>query len=124
MYASVKAPLEIKAPVGQDYFVRIENYSLSPTAFYPGQPVMEAYIRGGTSLKIMDVPRGIHTLKYATGKTWHGPVLRFGKDTAYLKAYNDLDFSKPRDEKYVYTIELTEKPGGTLHTSSLSAGDF
>lgn len=123
-YASVKAPMEIKAPVGQDYFVRLENHSLSPTAFYSGQPVMEAYIRGGTSLKIMDVPRGIHTLKYATGKTWRGPMMRFGKDTTYLKAYNDMDFSKPRNEKYVYTIELTEEPGGTLHTSSLSARDF
>lgn len=111
-----KAPLEIRTPPGDDYFIRLVPLN-SKT------PVMEAYIRGGSSLKV-DVPLGTYTLKYATGGTWHGPALLFGKDTAYSKADADLEFRETREGYSGYTVELIKQRHGNLHTSSLSPRDF
>ena len=116
VFKNSKAPLEIRTPAGEDYFIRLVPLN-SKT------PVMEAYIRGGSSLRV-NVPLGTYTLKYATGDTWYGPALLFGKDTLYSKADADLDFRETREGYSGYTVELIKQRHGNLHTSSLSAGDF
>lgn len=116
VFKNPKAPLEIRTPAGEDYFIRLVPLN-SKT------PVMEAYIRGGSSLRV-NVPLGTYTLKYATGDTWHGPALLFGKDTVYSKADADLDFRETREGYSGYTVELIKQRHGNLHTSSLSPGDF
>lgn len=116
VFKNPKAPLEIRTPAGEDYFVRLVPLT-SKT------PVMEAYIRGGSSLRV-NVPLGTYTLKYATGDTWHGPALLFGKGTLYSKADADLDFRETREGYSGYTVELIKQRHGNLHTSSLSARDF
>lgn len=79
------APLEIKVSQGNNYLIKVEDA-------YTHAPLASFFIRSGETLNTK-VPLGDYIIKYAYGKEWYGIDSLFGKETAYAKADDILNFS-------------------------------
>ncbi|NDP46866.1 MAG: hypothetical protein GZ085_00475 [Sulfuriferula multivorans] len=101
---------------GYNYFVKVAH---------PGttQSVSEFFIRSGESV-VTQVPLGTYELKYASGKTWYGPVHMFGPETSYSKADTQFDFVDNGYQVSGYTVELYTQANGNLRMSGISANQF
>lgn len=111
------APLRIMTRNdGYHYLVKITS---------PGstEPISEFFIRGGESVETQ-VPLGTYELKYASGKTWFGPVHLFGPETRYSKAESLFEFVDNGDHISGYTVELYTQTNGNLRTAGIPASQF
>ena len=107
------SPFQVKTPTysSDDYFIKLVNTSSGNS--------VGIYVRGGDSTEV-SVPDGTYSVRYATGKKWHGTRLLFGLDAHFSKANQTFTFSNGHG----YTLTLQKIVNGNLHTSSMPAQDF
>jgi hypothetical protein len=88
-----------------------------------GSAVATIFLRGGESCE-RDLPLGSYQVRYATGTEWHGDELLFGHDTQYFQADKTFAFARIGDQLQGYTLELTARINGNLHTTKVSAKEW
>lgn len=110
------APLEIKAPYGADYYIKLVHA-------LTGRTHLVGFVRGGSTVEFL-MPVGEYEMKYAVGTEWYGEKHLFGPMTAYARADAPLNFTKAQDGYEGYTIELWEREGGNLETQEIAASSF
>lgn len=110
------APLEIKAPYGTSYYVKLVHAETGSTH-------MIGFVGGGSTLEVL-MPLGEYEMKYAVGATWYGEQYLFGPNTAYARADAPFYFTKEHDGYSGYTVELYMQPGGNLETQPILASAF
>lgn len=110
------APLKIVTASGADYYVKLEDTRSSHTA-------MTIFVRGGFSVEVK-VPLGTYKMKYASGSTWCGEDLLFGKSTRYSEAQSVFNFADEGNQISGYTVQLIMQRDGNLSTKSIPASSF
>jgi hypothetical protein len=111
------APFEIKTRSGSGhYFVKLVSMSTK-------KDVLKVFVRDGRSVEVK-VPLGSYELKYAVGKTWHGPELLFGPDTICSKADKILAFKKKGNRVLGHSVELYLQLDGNLPTEQIPRSEF
>jgi len=110
------APLKIETQGSTThYYIRLVRAGHST-------PTVELFIRGGETIDIK-VPLGTYELKYAAGADWYGTKDHFGPDTSYATA-GEVEFDRTATAYRGRRLSLYRRPGGNLHTQSISKGDF
>jgi hypothetical protein len=102
-------PLQIKSPVGRDYVVTLTDVST-------GQPVLAAYIEGGTFFKVL-VPPGTFRLGFVAGTVWQGEEDLFGPGdkTQHFTLHDPLVFqTRGFGTKAGHIITLQEPASGQM----------
>jgi len=112
----LRAPLDIIAEPGANYFVKLVA---------PGSrtPVLTAFIRDGEKLSIK-APLGTYYLHIASGKEWYGLKYLFGPETSLSEAEQDFSFEDTGTGYAGYTVELTPRLNGNLHVQNVAAADW
>ena len=112
----LKAPLDIVAEPGANYFVKLVS---------PGSrtPVLTAFIRDGQKLSIK-APLGTYNLHIASGKYWYGPKYLFGPETLLSAAEQNFSFEETSAGYEGYTLELTPQINGNLHVRDVDASQW
>ncbi|HET6914318.1 MAG TPA: J domain-containing protein [Rhodanobacteraceae bacterium] len=112
-YKKLKAPLDIVAEPGANYFVKLVA---------PGSrtPVLTAFIRDGEKLSVK-APLGTYDLHIASGKEWYGLKYLFGPETSLSEAEQDFSFEDTGSGYAGYTVELTPRLNGNLHVRNVDA---
>jgi hypothetical protein len=115
-HKKLKAPLDIVAEPGANYFVKLVA---------PGSrtPVLTAFIRDGEKLSIK-VPLGTYDLHIASGKEWYGIKYLFGPETSLSEAEQDFSFEDTGSSYAGYTVELTPQLNGNLRVQNVDAADW
>lgn len=116
LHSSGVAPLEIKTSYGQNFYIKVVDWSTKQT-------VLTAFIRGGAPFETK-LPVGSYEIRYASGQSWYGSVLDFGPNASYSRCDDRFDFASTYDGYTGYTIELILQRNGNLVTDPLSADDF
>jgi hypothetical protein len=100
-------PLQVKTPVGQDYFLKlIDNET--------GKDALAAYIVGGAFFKVL-VPPGTYVLRFAVGQVWQGEDRLFGPDesTRTFDLPDALTFGvRDYGTKSGHIVNIDERPFG------------
>lgn len=110
------APLEIRAPAGSHYLVKLVSATSK-------EEVMTIFVLGGTTVTTK-VPVGKYAIKYASGEHWHGYQQYFGVETAFAKADELFDFERKENGYSGYTVTLYKVKNGNLQTSKIAASEF
>jgi hypothetical protein len=88
---------------------------------YTSRSVLTVFVRAGQDVEIR-VPLGTYVVKYAAGEKWYGYQDRFGPNTAYSKADQNLEFARRGNQITGYSITLYAVSGGNLSTTGIAAG--
>lgn len=110
------APLEIKAPYGSNYYIKMVHA-------LTGRTHLVGFVRGGSTVEFL-MPVGEYEMKYAVGTEWYGERYLFGPTTAYARADAPFNFTQGPDGYDGYTVELLEREGGNLETQDIPASAF
>lgn len=110
------APLEVKAPKGSNYLVKLTNANTN-------EDLMTIFVLGGSTVNV-HVPLGAYIIKYATGERWYGYDLYFGRETLYAKADRLFNFSRQSNGYSGYTVTLYRVKDGNLKTTSIGKSEF
>ncbi len=110
------APLEIKAPYGAHYYIKMVHA-------LTGRTHLVGFVRGGSTVEFL-MPVGEYEMKYAVGTEWYGERHLFGPTTAYARADAPFNFTERPDGYDGYTVELRERVGGNLETPEIPASAF
>lgn len=106
-------PLQVKTPVGQNYFLKLIDDET-------GEDALAAYIPGGDFFKVL-VPPGVFRLRLAAGDVWQGEERLFGpgKNTHVFDLEKPLTFKiRSLSIKAGHMVNVSEtEPGQTMQAA-------
>ena len=85
--------------------------------------LMSIFIRAGDSVEVA-VPPGTYVVKVASGNTWYGEPIWFGRDTSYGKLDSIFTFSIEGGNLRGHELTLKLLKDGNLTQTKISANDF
>jgi len=109
-------PLKISAPVGANYFVKLDDWNTGETRYM-------LFVRGGETAEV-GVPAGTYRIKFAAGDTWYGEEIRFGPKTSYSVIDKPTTFSIVDRQLLGHELSLTLTRDGNLRRQNISAAQF
>lgn len=109
------APLEVRTAPGSNYFLKVRNWT-------DHEDVLTAFIRGGEKFET-DMPLGKYEVCYSVGTQWYGPILDFGRFTAF-RCESSFEFTADATGYDGHTIELIFQRNGNLETGPMAGEDF
>lgn len=74
------------------------------------------YLASGGSTFTIHAPIGVYTLMYASGSTWYGENLLFGRETAYSAGDDKFDFADDGNSYSTWTVYLYKVANGNFQT--------
>jgi hypothetical protein len=94
-----------------------------------GRPVISVYVRKDKTYTVKSVPDGSYSIFFTGGSGWDGTARAFGRDCAFSRFEDPLEFRTTRDDfgglHWVnFTITLQPVAGGTARTEDINPDDF
>jgi hypothetical protein len=93
-----------------------------------GRPVISVYVRKDKTYTVKSVPDGSYSVFFTGGSGWDGTARAFGRDCAFSRFEDPLEFRTTRDAGGIYwqnfTITLQPVVGGTARTEDVNPDDF
>lgn len=94
-----------------------------------GRPVISVYVRKDKTYTVKSVPDGSYSVFFTGGSGWDGTARAFGRDCAFSRFEDPLEFRTTRDDfgglHWVnFTITLQPVAGGTARTEDVNPDDF
>jgi hypothetical protein len=93
-----------------------------------GKPVISVYVRKDKTYTVKSVPDGSYSVFFTGGSGWDGTARAFGRDCAFSRFEDPLEFRTTRDATGIYwqnfTITLQPVAGGTARTEDVNPNDF
>lgn len=106
----------INAPLTADCFAYFENISNSANDF-------AFYVKAGSSATV-NAPAGTYNFYYATGETWYGKDLKFGKDTNFYKSPDRIVLTEDSRGYDILELTLYVVPNGNMDTDPIDENEF
>jgi ribosomal protein L40E len=106
----------INAPTDADCFVYFENINNSANDF-------AFYVTAGSSATV-NAPAGTYNFFYATGDTWYGKELKFGKDTNFYKSPDQMILTEDSTGYDILELTLYVVPNGNMDTDPIGENEF
>jgi hypothetical protein len=93
------------------------------------KPVISVYVRKDKTYTVKSVPDGSYTVFFTGGSGWDGTARAFGRDCAFSRFEDPLEFRTRRDDAggiYWQNFKITLHPvvGGTASTEDVDPNDF
>ncbi|BCN94274.1 hypothetical protein THMIRHAM_20590 [Thiomicrorhabdus immobilis] len=110
------APFSITASSTQNHLVKLKD-SIT------GNDIVSIFIRAGETVKTK-VPLGTYTQVYASGNTWYGNKLLFGRRTVLSKSLTAFSFYKSGNRIRGHQVTLQNRVNGNLRSSRISQNEF
>jgi hypothetical protein len=93
------------------------------------RPVISVYVRKDKTYTVKSVPDGSYSVFFTGGSGWDGTARAFGRDCAFSRFADPLEFRTTRDDfgglRWVnFTITLQPVVGGTARTEDVNPDDF
>jgi hypothetical protein len=125
------APLTVEVIGSDNYFIFLEFLSfpentVSADSSGPGDVGRSdvSFYAAANSRVSLNVPTGVYSLTYASGKDWHGLSEKFGPDTKYYAANRSLTFYRDNNRLYGNIVQLFPQSGGSSLYRQLDPSDF
>jgi curved DNA-binding protein CbpA len=110
------APLQIVTRGSDHHYLKV-------VAARTNAVVLTAFVRAGEQVDLQ-VPLGVYSVRFASGRDWYGERYLFGPATTFAKTAEDLGFYKNGGYTQGHTLELFLQPNGNLRMHELTADDF
>jgi hypothetical protein len=93
------------------------------------RPVISVYVRKDKTYTVKSVPDNSYTVFFTAGSGWDGTTRAFGRDCAFSRFEDPLEFRTTRDDAggiywQNFTITLQPVAGGTARTEDVNPDDF
>jgi hypothetical protein len=93
------------------------------------RPVISVYVRKDKTYTVKSVPDSSYTVFFTGGSGWDGTTRAFGRDCAFSRFEDPLEFRTTRDDAggiYWQNFTITLQPvfGGTARTEDVDPDDF
>lgn len=106
----------INAPTNENCFVYFENVSNSADDF-------AFYVSAGSSATV-NAPAGTYNFFYASGDTWYGKDLKFGKDTSFYKSPDKIVLTEDSTGYDILELTLYAVVNGNMDTDLIDENEF
>lgn len=125
------APLTVEVKSSDNYYIFLEKSASSeepepaetPASGDARRTNIGFYVSGDSTVTL-DVPVGVYSLAYAVGKEWYGLAEKFGPNTRYYKAGEQLSFFIDGHYLHGNTIRLFPRPDGDPAFREIGVEEF